>query len=174
MANSSGQLPACDDPAIGAIVSDIEAEHRVWVDLIESLSPRQLAETRNGAWTALDTLAHITAWNENALRIARAQAEPDAPDPGPSRGPAGVLHINVDKFNQQVLDDHHAWSRDRVVKWSEQVHVSLLEALGALPTERVLNGRGRHGARQWFWMPAVQHSGGHRRQLERAIDPDGP
>jgi len=118
--NSSGQGSPSDYPAIGAIVSDIEA------------------------------------------------------DPGPSRGPAGVLHINVDAFNQQVLDDHHAWSRERVVEWSEQIHVSLLEALAALPTERVLNGRGRHGARQWFWMPAVQHSGGHRRQLERAINPNSP
>lgn len=149
------QLPSFDDPAISAIVGDIEEEHRAWVDLIEGLSPRQLAETRYGAWNPLDKLAHITAWNENALQIARLQADPAAPDPGPTRGPAGVLHINVDEFNQQVLDEHHAWSRDRLVEWSNQVHVSLLEALGALPTDRVLNGRGRHGARQWFWMPAV-------------------
>jgi hypothetical protein len=48
---------------------------------------------------------------------------------------------------------------------ANEVHRHLIQALRHLPEERVLGGRGRHGARMWYWMPGSIHSSGHRRTL---------
>lgn len=154
---------------IDRIIHDLDGEQREWIGLISRLDKKDLAARIYGAWTAVDTLAHVTAWKENALKIARLQAEPDSPDPGPTRGPAGVLHINVDEFNKSVLNDHRDWGTQRTLEWSARVHRDLIQALEDLGPDRVLNGRGRHGARQWYWMPASQHSSGHRRALEKLL-----
>ncbi len=64
-----------------------------------------------GGWSAVDSLIHITSWKENALRV-RQQAEPEAPDPGPTKGAAGVLHISIDRFNEETLAARRDWTPD--------------------------------------------------------------
>jgi hypothetical protein len=165
----SKPLPASADEAVSLILAEIEAQGRAWTEFVRDLSTDQLMTLADGPWTVIDCLVHITAWIENALSIARLQANPDAPDPGPHRGPAGYLHINVDQFNAEVFQTHQHWPPDRALRWSDQVNTDLREALASLPPKRVLGGAGRYGARMWFWMPAFIHSRGHRRRAMRQL-----
>ncbi len=161
--------PRAESETIQAVLSTIDAEHREWVRLLRSLPADRLRAAIDGAWTPIDFLVHVTAWRGNALTVAYQQAAPAAPDPGPTRGPAGVLHINVDRFNAEVLAAHQGWTLDRAIAWSERGNADLLQALAQLPLGRVLGGRSRLGARPWYWTPAVIHTVGHRRQLERLL-----
>ncbi len=151
--------------ALDRVFEDLEEEHRAFVELVSSVSKEVALERPGGEWSAVDSLIHITSWKENAVRVARQQAEPGAPDPGPTRGPAGVLHINVDHFNAEALAARSDWTVQRALTWSNEIHRDLMEALHRLPEERLLGGRGRHGARMWYWMPGFIHSVGLRRAL---------
>ncbi len=67
----------------------------------------------------------------------------------------------------RVLHEPERWVLE--LAWSEDVNAELLEALARLPMQRLFGGPGPHGARPRYWMPAVIHTGGHRRQLERLL-----
>jgi hypothetical protein len=97
------------------------------------------------------------------------EADPNEPDLGPRRGPAGYLHIWVDQFNADVFNAHEGWTREQALEWSGRVSNELLTALTRLPPERVLGGAGRRRARMWYWMPALIHSRGHRRRVMRQL-----
>jgi hypothetical protein len=78
----------------------------------------------------------------------------------------------------RLADPHHVvegerdWSPEQAIKWAHDVHRDLAETLRALPEERLLGGRGRHGARMWYWMPGFIHSIGLRRSLEKRLSRD--
>jgi hypothetical protein len=151
------------------ILDEIKVQHQAWTDFMMSLTLKQIVEPVDGPWSALDTFIHTISWIENAVRIANLQADPNAPDPGPIRGPAGYLHINVDYFNAEVIKAHRGMTREEALAWSRQVNSDLRTALEKLPVERVLGGAGQYGARMWYWMPAFIHTRGHRRRVEQRI-----
>jgi hypothetical protein len=166
--NKRQETPSTEE-SISLILVDIKTQQQAWREFLTSLSTEQATEPADGSWSAIDTLIHITAWVENGLQVAHLQARPDEPDPGPTRGPAGHPHINVDRFNADVFSAHQGWTREQALEWSDQVGNELLTALTGLPPERLLGGAGCHGARMWYWMPAFIHSRGHRRPVMRQL-----
>jgi hypothetical protein len=142
------------------------------MSVMEGLDHAEAASRPTGAWSAIDTLIHVTSWQENALAIAREQSSPGARTLDPSRGAARTLGIDVDLFNAESLASHREWSHDEAVRWSREVTSALLKALAALPDQRLFGGRARHGARMWYWRPAVVHSREHRRELQRRLRRD--
>lgn len=151
------------------ILAEIESEHQTLVQLFSGLAVDQASSRPDDEWSAIDVLTHITAWQDNALRIARLQAMPNAPVLNPRSSPAGILRINVQKFNEQVFNSHRDWTRDRVMAWHNQTNTDLRLALTTLPFERVLSGSGKYGTCMWYWRPAVIHSREHRHALERRL-----
>lgn len=154
---------------IELILAEIEAEHRAWAELLALVTADKVSMKLYGEWSATDTLIHVTAWQENALRIARLQAAPDAPALDPNQGSGGVLGINVERFNQELLGSHRLWTVDEALTWSNEVIADLRAALAALPAERLLGGRGPHGAQLWYGRAAIVHSQEHRHALERRL-----
>jgi hypothetical protein len=71
----------------------------------------------------------------------------------------------VDRFNAKILAARGNWSPPQAIEWANAVHRELLAALRTLPAERLLGGRGRQGARMWYWMPGFVHSVGLRRTI---------
>ena len=63
-------MVAESDPLV-RLFSDIEEEHRALTSLLARLSIDRLTERPGGQWSAIDLLVHITAWQENALKVAR-------------------------------------------------------------------------------------------------------
>jgi len=112
-----------------------------------NLTLEEVVELEDDDWLAIDTLIHTISWIEIALRIAHMQANRNEPDPGPTRGPAGYLHIYVDRFNAEVIEAHRGIMRNEALDWSHRVNKELRVTLGELHIKRVLGGAGRLGAR---------------------------
>ncbi len=160
---------AAQSESIRSILAEIESEHQVLIQLLNGLSTDQASSRPNGEWSAIDVLIHITAWQEQALRIARLQATPDASALNPRSGPAGVLHVNVQQFNDEMFLSHHDWTFGQAMAWHNQINADLRLALETLPSERVQSGIGKYRACMWYWRPAVIHSREHRHALERRL-----
>ena len=158
-----GQLG--DPGASDAILLAVQMEREAWLDLVQGLSAEQLGTRPGDGWSVIDMLFHVAAWQENALKVARLQAEPSAPELQPDQGVAGVLGIDVDGFNQEFMTALGDRSIDEAMAWSGEVNAQLTEALEALPPERLLGGTFDHGARRWYWRPAVVHPQEHRMEL---------
>lgn len=159
-----------DATKLEAIVGDIESEHRAWLDLIAGLDGERATQRSHGGWSPVDALVHVTAWKENGARVARLQAEPDAPLPRPDQGSASLLGIDVDAFNAETLAVSKG-STDEALAEAERVHDDLLEALAALPIDRILvpGSRGRHGSARWLGLTSMSHPAEHRHEQERAL-----
>jgi hypothetical protein len=157
------------EDTLALILDEIVAEHRAWVRLVGGLPPEQVTRKLEDGWSAVDYLVHVTAWQENAVVVARRLADPAVPDPGPTRGAAGILGIDVDRFNAETLASHRGWGFDRALAWSEEINSDLRRALAALQADRLVGGRYRHGARRWYWRPGVVHSREHRGRLRRLL-----
>ena len=151
------------------IFAEIEEEHHRLTALASRLSAAQIGGRPGGAWSAIDTIIHITAWQEHARRVAVAQAAPDAPEIDPEVSAGRVLGIDGHAFNAGLLDSHRDWTLDQALAWHNQVHSALRAALGRLPSARLLGGPGPHGARTWYGRPAIVHAREHRLDLERRL-----
>lgn len=155
-------------PVVG-ILAAIEREHRALTSLMARLSLEELTARAGDGWSAIDTLNHITAWQENALRVAQGQAGPAAPEVDPSLGVGRILDLDVESFNAEILTQHRQRSLAEALDWHKRVHAALLKALAVLPPERLLGGPGPHGARQWLARPAIVHAREHRQELEARL-----
>ena len=160
-----------DGERLQAIRTDIVNEHRAWLELMTRIDRRRASERPPKGWSAVDTLVHVTAWRENGARVARLQAEPGAPVPGPDQGSASILGIDVEAFNAQMLDESMRLTAGEAIAEAERVHAELLDALTALPVDRILvpGGRGRHGSARWLGLTCMSHPAEHRRVLEQAL-----
>lgn len=113
--DSAKLLENISQERLTCILDEIEAQHQAWRDFMLSLTPKQTVEPVDGPRSALDTLIHTILWIENAVTIALLHADPNVPDPGPTRGPAGYLNINVNHFNAEVIEAHRGMTREEAL-----------------------------------------------------------
>jgi hypothetical protein len=95
------------------ILAEIESEHQTLVQLLSGLAVDQASSRPNGEWSAIDVLAHITAWQDNALRIARLQAMPNAPVLNPRNRLLSLTHWF--QVGENVFERMHVCERHKVV-----------------------------------------------------------
>jgi len=148
------------------LIDEIEQEYRNWLDLIASLTPEQLANRPEDGWSVVDALVHVTAWQENGLKIANGQKDPQALIPDAQFGPSRVLNIDFQDFNQRVFDAHRDWSMEQALAWFKSINTSLCSALKELPIERLYVDADKRTPFNWFWRPAIVHAREHRLDIE--------
>ena len=148
------------------LIDEIEQEYPNWLDLIASLTPGQLAKRPEDGWSVVDVLVHVTAWQENGLKIADTQKDPQAQTPDAQFGPSRVLNIDFEDFNQRVFEAHRDWGMEQALAWFESINSSLRSALKELPIERLYTDANKRAPFNWFWRPAIVHSREHRLDVE--------
>jgi len=114
----------------------------------------------------VDALVHVTAWQENALKIANGQKDPQALIPDAQFGPSRVLNIDFEEFNQRIFESHRDWSMEQALVWFESINTSLRSALKELPIERLYADANKRAPFNWFWRPAIVHAREHRLDIE--------
>ena len=162
-----------DDDAKAAILRDIDAEYRGWIELIGHLTPdQQIGEPPGGGWSVRDMVLHVGSWKENAVEVARRLADRAEGDPAQQMTPADVLGLDAGRFDTGFMSAHSDWSMERSLHWFQAVHQALMTALRDLPAERVLRGIGPGSARLWYWSPAVIKSAHHRHEVMERFNVD--
>lgn len=151
------------------ILEALDDEHARWLALVGELGEFEATRRGQTRWSPVDTLNHVTAWKENAAKVARLQAEPDAPQVDPSEGSARILGLDVDAFNAETLERLSDATLAHALGWADRVHAGLRAALEALPVDRVLVPGGPHGIAGWLLLPAIEHPPEHRLRLERQL-----
>ena len=156
---------------IPKILEAMDDEHARWLDLVGELGEFEATRRSRNRWSPVDTLNHVTIWNQNALEVARMQAVPDAPRPDPSLGSYPILGLgpDIDTYNAQVMESRAEWGLAESRAWADEIHGELRRALEALPSDRLIVPDGPHGIVGWLLLPAIEHPPEHRLRLERQL-----
>lgn len=107
---------------------------------VARLSPEQFLTPGAAGWSAKDTLAHVTAWEQSAT--AMMLGEPRFAAMGIT-GDAAAM--DTDAINRQLFDMHRHRPAAEVVSMARESHARLLAALATLSDEDL--GRPFHDAR---------------------------
>ena len=113
------------------VIDKLEAAYRDFTESYAGLSDAQmLAPGVTGEWSVKDLLAHVTWWEEEALKHL----------PGILRGVRpprySVLYGGIDAFNAKMTAEHQALSLGEARRQAADVHRRLVEYLQTIPDEQ--------------------------------------
>ncbi len=152
--------------SVNYLISEISREYQNWLNLVTALKPEQVSKRPEEGWSVIDTLVHVTAWQNNGLSIAEEQKNPKAIYPDPSFGPSRVLKIPFQEFNDRTFAEHKEWTLQQALEWFEKINMDLRSALLTLPVERLFPDPAKRIPYNWFWRPAIVHSREHRLDID--------
>ena len=105
---------------------------QAWTELKESyagLSDAQVAEPRvMGEWSVKDILAHVTTWEEEALKYWPLILTGGRP-------PRYIQFGGIDAFNAQRAEQKRDLTLSEVLRQLEETHRRLLDYLHSVPEE---------------------------------------
>ena len=115
------------------LLSKIQRAWESLGDAYAGLSPVEL-ETPSavGAWSVKDILAHVTTWEEEALKNLPLILE------GKRTGRYKDLYGGIDAFNDQMVERKRALPLAEVLQQLETTHHRLMEYIAAAPDTEFL------------------------------------
>jgi hypothetical protein len=108
---------------------------RAWQDLMDSyagLSDVEFLEPGvTDLWSVKDVIAHVTCWEEEALKhlplIFASERPPKYSD----------LYGGIDAFNAQMIDQKRALSLSEVITERDATHRRLVDYLHSIPEDQI-------------------------------------
>ena len=105
---------------------------KAWAEVKESyagLSDSQLTEPGvTGDWSVKDVLAHVTTWEEEALKYLPLIIEGKRP-------PRYITYGGIDAFNAQTTERKRSLSLSGVLRQLDEVHGRLIDYVQSVPEE---------------------------------------
>lgn len=118
-----------NDPRKAELLSRVRATHAQLETALQALTPAQLeAESLDGGWSVKATLGHITWWEHVPLHAITGEADEDI---------LAGEEWDIDRVNAKLLERNRARPLDEVRADFDVSYAALLEALEALPVERL-------------------------------------
>ena len=112
-----------------AIIEDVECCYQTILDLCRDVPAEVLsAPTLPNGWSVKDTVTHIAAWDWRCAALLGESFNTDAPL---------KAHPDVDALNLEIFEERKNWSWDEVERDFQGAHQALVEAILALPPERL-------------------------------------
>ena len=145
---------------------DIEAK---LLDLSAADLERPVFTGEGTGWRVRDIVPHLARWNRMATDAARKIAAGAEPPPEAEMRLRTFVGISdeLDTVNDKQF---HAW-RERPVDEAftelNRAHSELMDALRALPAERVVKPDGE--PYRYFWQPGLNHLRQHWEHIEAAL-----
>lgn len=135
---------------------------RAWAALLESyagLSDAELLEPGvTGGWSVRDIVAHVTWWEEEALRHLPVVLSGGTPPR------YAAAYGGIDAFNARMTAERRDWPLERVWQWRDEVHRRLIAFLETVP-EASLSAKTR--ARRRLRLDTYGHYPKHTQAIRR-------
>lgn len=144
----------------------LERLDKAWSAFRESyagLSDSEMVEPGvTGAWSVRDVLAHVTTWEEEALKalpiILRNEKPPRY----------SVTHGGINAFNAKMTEEKKALSLDQVLQQLDDAHRRLIDLIDNAPADQLrTETRFRHRLRMDTYSHYPKHAEAIRRWRER-------
>jgi len=137
-----------------------------WLDFQESyagLSEEELLEPNvTGAWSIRDIIAHVTTWEEEALKHLPVVLDGRRPPR------YSVTYGGIDAFNALMTTKKEGLSLAEVFEQQEEVHRRLIDAIERAPEDQLKSGtRFRHRLRLDTYGHYPKHAEAIRRWREK-------
>ena len=163
-------LAEAKQAAIGAL----EREYQDLETFLRSLTPEQLERpvfTGEGpGWRVRDLIAHFAFWQTMSARTAEKIA---ATGEAPAQETGMFTFLGVEPgLDARNGENFTAWRERPVHEALEHLaacHTRLMDAIGALPPERVVKSGSSEDWYRYFWQPGVNHLRQHRPHIEAAL-----
>lgn len=141
---------------------------KAWVAIKESytgLSDSQLTEPGvMGNWSVKDILAHVTTWEEEALKYLPLIVTGGRP-------PRYIQYGGIDAFNAQMTEQKRGLTLYDVLRQLDETHRRLIDYIRSLPEEHYTREtRFRHRLRLDTYSHYQQHARAIREWRERPVE----
>ena len=141
---------------------------KAWAEFKESyagLSDSQLTEAGvMGDWSVKDILAHVTTWEEEALKHLPLIIKGDRPPR------YSIQYGGIDAFNALMIERKQDLSLTDVLQQQEETHRRLIDYLQSLPEEHFAREtRFRHRLRLDTYSHYPKHAKAIREWRERSV-----
>ena len=157
-----------------AAIDVLEREYHDLVTLLGSLTAEQLEQlvfTGEGVgWRVRDLIAHFAFWQTMSARTAEKIAA-TGETPAQETGIFTFLGVELG-LDARNGENFEAWRARPVHEAQEHMdacHTRLMDAIGALPPERVVKSEASEDWYRYFWQPGVNHLRQHRIHIEAAL-----
>ena len=137
------------------LLSRIKTSYSSLFGLVENLDSALLDKSlEGGGWSIKDILAHITSWEDVLIRF-HIQAQPF--DQVVGLETADYWETSEDETNEHFYRRHRDWSGERVLSYLQATHGRLIEALEALPEERLADPTVHSGDNAQAMSPLINY-----------------
>ncbi len=141
---------------------------KAWAGLEESyagLSDSQLTEPGvMGTWSVKDILAHVTTWEEEALKYLPLIITGGRP-------PRYIQYGGIDAFNAQMTEQKWGLALSEVLRQLDETHRRLIDYIRSVPEEHFTREtRFRHRLRLDTYSHYPKHAKAIREWRERPVE----
>jgi hypothetical protein len=119
----------------------------------------------SGAWSVKDILAHVTSWEEEALKYLPLILA------GEKTPRYASMYGGIDAFNAQVTEQRRSMSLAEVLHQRIAIHCKLIDFIGGVPEEQLAyETRFRHNLRLDTYRHYLQHAEAIRKWRDQRSD----
>jgi len=135
---------------------------KAWGDFLESFGGLSEAEMLKpgviGRWSVRDIIAHVTTWEEEALKYVPVLLQGGKPPR------YSTTYGGIDAFNAQMTERKRGLSFSEVLRERDEVHRKLIDLIDTIPDE-LLGGKSRlrHRIRMDTYSHYPKHAGAIRK-----------
>jgi hypothetical protein len=114
----------------GELLMQVRAAHDKLLAVLDGLTEEEAERPGlNSQWSIKDALAHIVAWEEEGVRIAREAAT----DGG--QNPRRLNKEQIDEFNARAVEERRSAPMREISDEFNEAHGSMLSLINSLPDE---------------------------------------
>lgn len=153
------------------LISAIEHEWKLLMDVVEKLSDEQMTTSDEGGWSPKDNLAHLTEWMKILMEHHM--------DHRPSHEVLGVPENVADAWDMEVINPvlferNRNRSRQAVFDELKQVYGRLMTRLTSMTFEDLMRPRHAEDPEKqplvlWILGDTTDHFSEHRKTIAKAI-----
>ena len=113
------------------LLKQLEKTWAAFKEAYAGLSEEQMMEPGvTGDWSVKDILAHVTTWEQEALKVLPIILEGGRPPR------YSVIYGGIDAFNAQMAEQNRSLSLSEVLKGLDETHRRLIETVQNAPEEQ--------------------------------------